>query len=313
MKKKFYLGVEGGGTKSTAVLADETTVLVERTGSMLNYHSAGEMKVKKNLADLLHPLLRKVGNDKLYAVFGLAGLDTKKDEVVYQRIVRSLLPSNAKFEVVNDSVIAIEAKCPGEANRILVITGTGSNVCGESEGKRATSTGWDFILGDEGSGYLAGNRVLRAAMHSWDGRTRKTSFEKLVLQKSKTKSMEDFIPKFYETIQNKKQDSNSYIASFALLVDQALLQNDWAALQIRAQTAQDLATGVEAVARRLNLQKEKFCVGFTGSLWKMPGLKDIFQKEIAKMFSGASFSESKEKEVMGAILLAKKLNGAVSR
>src|SRR3990172_12004352 len=110
--QQFYLGVEGGATKSTAILADEEKVLVETNGKSLNYHNIGEATTQKNLQALLSPLLKKIGKQELSAVLGFAGLDTEQDKRTYQKIVRSILPKGSRFDTVNDANIALEAKCP---------------------------------------------------------------------------------------------------------------------------------------------------------------------------------------------------------
>ncbi len=309
MKKtqKFYLGVEGGATKSRAILADERRILAQRTGKSLSYHNIGSANIQKNLKDLLSPLLRKVGKRKLSALFGFAGLDTKQDKRTYQKIVRSILPKGSAFDVVNDAHIALEAKCPEEQNRILVISGTGSTVVGQSGNKEAKSIGWDFILGDEGSGYEIGIKVLKSAVQSWDGRIAKTLLEDLVLEQTRCKSIEEFIPKIYRLFRHETEIFKHYIASFAQIVDRGLAQNDWRAQEIKGETHEALLQGVHSVAQRLHIQNEKFCIGIVGSVWNMQGLSEEFQKEIKQQFPRAVFSEKEESGVWGAVLLAKKL------
>lgn len=305
--KTFYLGVEGGATKSMAILAHERGVIAQLQGKTLNYNSATETIVKKNLAALLGPLLKKAKQGKLCAVFGLAGLDTKRDAVVYRRIIKSLLPKNTTFQAINDANIALEAKCPGERNRILVISGTGSTVVAESEGQEAKAVGWDFILGDEGSGYEMGLKVMKAAVQSWDGRIKKTLLENLLLAKTHSQTMEDFIPTVYHIFHAKTQEVKDYIASFAPLADEALSRHDWRALQIREETSQELFRGVKAVIKRLELENKDCCVGLVGSVWKMPGLEQLFKEKIKQQFLRVRFSDKKESGAWGAVLLAKKL------
>lgn len=307
MRKIFYLGVEGGATKSEAILVDEFNHIVGQCiGGALNYRSVGEAGARKNLAHLINPLVKKTVKGKLYTVFGFAGLDTSGDELLYKKFVRSLLPHGSPFRVMNDADIGLEMRCPGEGNRVLVIAGTGSTVYGESESKQAKSIGWDFVLGDEGSGYYFGLNALRAAVSSWDGRSEKTVLKDLLLKRTHSKTMEDFIAKLYKRL-SEKHDIKYYIASFAPLVDKAILKNDWAAIGIRDKGVQELVGGVFAVAERLNFKNKKFCIGLVGSQWKMPGLREIFEKKIKKQYPKAHFSDNKDSGAWGAILLAKKL------
>lgn len=309
MKKQiFYIGVDAGGTSGKAILADELEkILTERQGDALNYNSVGEKKVKENLRKLLGPILKKTKNRKVYAAFGFAGCNTIKEKKLYEKIVRAILPSTMKFLVVNDAKIALEAKCPGEKNRVLVISGTGSHVFGESAAKQMRSIGWDYILGDEGSGYQFGLQAARTVVQAWDGRGKQTVLTKLLLKELKVKTMDDLLSKVYNDITNKQKSPKYYFASLAPLVDQAIKQNDEIAITIRNRGAADLTKGVAAVGARLKLKDKPFCLGFLGSQWKMPGLRDQVEKKVRQEFPKVRFSHSEDPATLGAIRLAKEL------
>lgn len=306
LKKTFYLGVEGGATKSDAILCDENLKIVAQgKGKALNWHDLKTDTVRKNLAGLISPLTKKTKGAKIYGIFGLSGVNTPKDKVFYTKLVRSVLPKGARFEVVNDSKVALESCCPEAINRIAVISGTGSNVYGENGSVTAWAVGWGFLLGDEGGGYDLGLKAVRAAIRSWDGRSKKTVLEDLVLEGMKAKTMEDFHSKFLDNV-SKSESIKQYVSSFAPLLDKAILQGDWAAIKIRDRGAKELAKGVFAVASRLGFERERFCVGITGSQWKMPGLREVFEEEVKKQCPNVQFSKSAGSGVWGAVLLAKK-------
>lgn len=308
----YYLAVEGGATKSTALLADERgNVVKEWKGKMLNYHAIGKEEFEKNLAELLDPVLDEAKAYRVRAVFGLAGLNTDEDRTFYKDAIASLLPAGSFCDVVNDAKIALELKCPDAKHRILVISGTGANVYGESGEKYARSIGWDFILGDEGSSYAVGLKALKAAIQSWDGRREKSVLEELALEKVGVNTMEELNAKIYSEINKKETNLKHYIASFSGLVDEGIRRDDKQAMEIREETARDLLSGIRAVIKRLNLENEEFCIGFIGSGWRMPGLLEMVKKAVKSEFPGASFSANEENAgVYGAILLAKK-RGAI--
>ena len=309
-KSVFYLGVEGGGTKSTAILCDANDkVIAQRTGKALSYQVLGQKQAKENLAALLQPFLKKTYKGKLYAVFGFAGLNSKAEKIIYTSIAKDVLPRTATFDAVNDAEISLEAECPNEKNRILVISGTGASVFGQSGSKKTKAIGWDLVFGDEGSGYTIGLKTLKAAIQSFDGRGKKTVLEKLVLKKIGATRMDEATAKAHKTIEKNKYVMKSYIASFAPLVDIALAKNDPVAISIREDTIQELVQGVDAVAQRLAIQNKDFCLGFTGSVWKLPGLKSKFKSTLQKKYPKIRFStENTSSGVWGAVLLAKKLN-----
>jgi len=302
----FYLGVEGGATKSEAILSDsENKIFEKRAGHSLNYRSIGKLEAKRNLASLIRPFIKKIGRGELRAVFGLAGLYTDEDEVFYREVVKPLLPSKAIFRVINDAEVGLEATCPGEVDRVLVISGTGSTAYGESGKNFAKTIGWDFILGDEGSSYAAGLAAIKAAIRSWDGRGPKTVLESLALGYANSNTMEKFIPTVYKN--SEEIGLKYYIASFSPIIDDAIRTGDKVAENIRDEAAIELALGVWTVAKKLKISRKKFCIGLIGSQWKMPGLLDMFKKEVMKNCPNANFSGKKGPGVWGALSLAKNL------
>ena len=307
-ESKFYIGVEGGATKSEAILTDENLkILMRRKGGALNYHSLSRQTVVGNLKALLTPLLKKSSGGKLGVVFGLAGIDGPTDEKFYKDIIKKILDKSSIFNAVNDSKIALEGKCPDEKNRIVLIAGTGSNAYGEnSAGKSANTLWWDFILGDEGSGYYFGLKALQAAARSADGRIPKTELEKLVLKTERARTFEDFYSVFYNDL-SKKENMKAHIASFAPLIDRAIKAGDAEAIQIRNEGAGELALGVYTVARRLGFLNREFCLGMIGSTWKMPGLGEVFRKEVRRHCPKVRFSDNTDSGAWGAVLLARKL------
>ena len=306
-KTIFYLGVEGGGTKSTAILTDEgLNILAQEEGGALNYHILDKEIVRDNFSNLLGAFIDRSKDGELKSVFGLAGMDTEEDKRFYTALVKSILPESASFEILNDSNVALEARCPGEKNRVIVIAGTGSNVYGENGEDWAMVLGWSVILGDEGSGYYFGLQALRAATRSFDGRSEKSVLEEFILEEEGVKDFYEFVPKFYGSL-SEGGGFASRVASFAKLVDRAIEKNDKIAMKIRDEGAGELALGVSTVAKKLGFLNEKFAIGFMGSQWKMPGLKEVFKEKVLESCPKAVFSDREDPGAWGAIQLAKKI------
>ncbi len=311
MKKSIFFGVEGGGTKSTAILVDEHSNVLNRfNGGALNYNALGVDKVERELKKLLAPVIRhtkKTKDTDVYGVFGFAGLNTEKDRKEYEKIVRKVVPSSYVWEACNDTKIALEAACEGD-NRILVVSGTGSNIYGESGRKKAKAGGWDFIVADEGSAFGTGMLALRAAVRSWDGRIPKNVFEKLFPKYLKVSSMENVIEYIYKVWKENPDKFKYIIASFSPIVDQALVMKDREAIRIREDAVKELSLGVETVAKKLNLGEKNVCIGMVGSHWEMPGLSDKFIKQVKNIIPHSSFStRGKQESIFGAIRMAKEL------
>lgn len=302
IKSKIYvIGVDGGGTRTTAVVADlDGKILKKARGESINYHGVGEKRAGAHLHKLLKNFLKKYWVGAV--VIGFAGLDTKKDYEIYQRIVKRVLPSRIKFFICNDTKTALEAACDTKS-RLLIISGTGSNVYGEYGEKGTRAGGWDFLLADEGSGFEFGMKAARAAIRSFDGRGPKTILEKLVLKKNGSKAMTDFIPKVYEIWHKKPQTFKQYIASFAPVVDEAYKKRDKIAKQIIEEGAEELFLGARAVIKKLKTQNQPLCVGYVGSNFKAPLLKELLSREIKKLAPKAYFVHDVE-PAQGAVKIA---------
>jgi len=301
-KKEYVIGVDGGATKSTAALADlDGNIIKVKRGQSINYHGVGKARAKSHLNALLGGLLKKYSVRA--AVLGLAGLNTTRDQRFYNQVVRHTVPRGVRTLVVNDTKIALEAACPGDPARLLIVSGTGSNIYGEHKKKNARAGGWDFLVGDEGAGYEFGMKAIRAAIRSYDGRENKTVLEKLVLKKARARTVPDLINKIYKVWHERPNELKYYIASFSPVVDQAFDRGDSEARNIIKNGAEELYLGARAVIKKLRMEKSRLCVGLAGSNFNAPGLKQQLTRKI-KTIAPKAYVVSPVTPVEGAIRLA---------
>jgi N-acetylglucosamine kinase-like BadF-type ATPase len=158
----YYLGVDGGGTKTDFLLADEQRELGRvRTGSIkrlrLDAETTGE-----NLRQALDELTSLTGVS-MHAVkrccVGAGGVTaptvTDWIESVFAHLV------GGELLLLEDVEIALDAAFRGERG-VLVLAGTGSQIAGRGgDGKYITAGGWGPALADQGSGYYLGIGGLR--------------------------------------------------------------------------------------------------------------------------------------------------------
>ena len=296
MVKNYIIGIDGGGTGSSALIAQsDGKILEKRNGCALNFYSVGKKNAERNLKALLLPFFKKYKGIKT-AVFGFAGLDAPKDFFIYKRMAKQVLPKGVDYLVYNDAETAIENVCPfkfregdAETAKILVISGTGATVFGEFKFQKAKSVGWEFLLGDEGSAYWMGISALRAAVRSWDGRGQKTNLEKLILKQAGEKDMFSFLPKIYEEWRN-KPGFKKYIASVSLVVEKACRAKDPLAKKIIKEGADELALGVKAVIYKLGAAKAPIWLGFVGSNFKTPKLQKLLIARIKQASPQTQFN-----------------------
>ena len=165
----IYLGIDGGGSKTSCLIGDETSVLGTGTGAASNVVRVGEAQARESLASAIRQACT-VANLNPSAIssvcVGLAGAARSEVSEVVTRIVSELVPG--KVKVVGDNVITLEAAFGGGPG-VIVIAGTGSIAYGRNrEGQTARAGGWGFAISDEGSGHWIGRTAVAAALAAWD-------------------------------------------------------------------------------------------------------------------------------------------------
>ena len=84
------IGIDGGGTKTVGILADQTGQVHTRVEfGASNYHTVGETQSKKVLADPTSQLLAQANvtvEDRIGSCLGMAGLARPADWEVIERI-----------------------------------------------------------------------------------------------------------------------------------------------------------------------------------------------------------------------------------
>jgi glucosamine kinase len=165
----IYLGIDGGGSKTSCLIGDETTLLGTGTAAGSNLIRAGEAQARESLASALRQACT-VANLKpaqiTRACVGLAGAARPEISELARQIVSELVPG--EIQVVGDMVIALEAAF-GSGPGVIVIAGTGSIAYGRNrEGQIARAGGWGFAISDEGSGHWMGRAAAAAALRAWD-------------------------------------------------------------------------------------------------------------------------------------------------
>src|SRR5579862_6474969 len=165
----WFLGIDGGGSKTTCLLGDERAVLASATAAGSNPIRVGEERSRQALHAAISQACAsaKIQPSRLTRTcIGMAGAARPQIE----KQVRVLLAEvvGGQIEVAGDMVIALEAAFRG-APGLVVIAGTGSIAYGRNEkGETARAGGWGAVVSDEGSAYWIGREALAAALRLHD-------------------------------------------------------------------------------------------------------------------------------------------------
>ncbi len=254
---EFLLGIDGGGSKTVALLANaDLHILGRGIAGPSNYQGIGadaacaalDAAIAAAFADA-HLAPQPV----VALCLGLAGMDRPEDRELFAGWAGRALP-RARVTFVNDAELVLAAGTPAGWG-VALICGTGSIAIGrDAAGRRVRAGGWGYLLGDEGSGYAIGLAALRAIMRAEDGRGPRTALTQAILAQWELPAPAALIPKVY-----REQLRPGEIATLAALVDAAAASGDEAAIEILSEAGLELALATGAVIRRLALPSPAPC------------------------------------------------------
>jgi len=262
--RQLVVGVDGGGTRTRAVVLNGATILGEGAAGPSNPLRVGvangatairEAVDKACAAALIHR------DDLVAAGVGLAGIRRKDVRVrMHDVLVQTLGIKN--IELVSDGDIALYGATDGRPG-VVVISGTGSIAVGMNrQGKRMYAGGWGPVAGDEGSGSWIARRALQAVARATDGRGPKTSLTQAACEFFQVATPDDLSTAIYApTI------TNDRIAGFSKQVIQAARDGDEVAREILEEAGKELGKAAVTVIHRLKMDHERFQVAFIGGVF----------------------------------------------
>ncbi len=270
---KYFLGIDGGGTKTTAAVSNESgEIILKSVGKTINFYSVGMEKSRTNLSEIMEDINNKLGNIRFEAAFvGCSALDDEADSKMLDDLCGGVINSE-KTRMNSDVYVALKsvenAVCP-----CVAICGTGSMAIGEDEnGKTVVKGGWGHILGDEGSAYSISTDALKCCCNFSDRNTE----EELLDAACEYFGVSDFrkaIDVIYS--ENTKKD---FIAGFAEVVGELADKNNLTAKGIIVKQAQSFTTTIYWL---LNEIKNCSVLALYGGLFQHNKLfRDVFIREM---------------------------------
>jgi len=263
---QYYLGVDGGGTKTQVALMNEAREVVgEGAAGPSNPLRVGVETAVTNIIKATDQAMDVGGImrvDIAAATLGLAGV---RRADLKQRVKASFTEQLRvrKTEVITDAEIALFATTMGKPG-LVVIAGTGSVCLGKNEkGKMAIAGGWGPLAGDEGGGVGIAQTALHAVAKASDGRGIATTLSRRASEYFRASGPENLIVAIYSP-----QVDNSRIAGFAKFVVEAAQDGDAVATDILNEAGSELGLAACAVIEKLGLKRHKVPIGCVGSVFK---------------------------------------------
>jgi N-acetylglucosamine kinase-like BadF-type ATPase len=245
---KWMIGIDGGGTKTTAIAGDLAGGILGRVEKgPANYQVTGLANFQALVAEIVADLSLncRLKRDELEVIsLGLAGVDRVRDRELIEAALADL-KLGCSYIVNNDAVVALTAGL-GKREGIVLVAGTGSIAFGiNAAGGAVRAGGWGHVIGDEGSGYDIGRQALARGLRAREGRDKPTVLLAKIMAAIKVDDPDGVIEFVYNPAASK-----AAIAALTEVVAAAARLGDAVAQEILDAAADDLAGLVESVIDR---------------------------------------------------------------
>ena len=269
----FYLGVDGGGTRTTALVCDgDGAELLTVTGDSINYRSEGMEAAREHLRAIVAQIKEKTGIERFRGVcVGSSALFGRATEEETAAFTGGILTAD---RIVMDSDLYIALKAARTDNALVAVCGTGSMAAAFGEdGKVLTRGGFGYLFGDEGSGYAIAREGLFAAARAAEGTDPPTTLTAALTEHFGVKDVYAFTDIAYDPPLPRKR-----LAAFAPRVTACAMAGDETADAILARQAALFAGTVRSLAAALPAPPEVFLYG--GVFAHDPVFTGYFREEI---------------------------------
>jgi len=259
----FFLGFDGGGTKTECVLADsEGRILARAIAGPSNPLRTGYAKAWFALGDAADAVLarQKIRAPEISGI--CAGLGGAGRAGVGHRVTTFFEKGypNAQVRVTSDLEIALEAAF-GAGEGILLLAGTGSAAFGRNaSGHTARAGGRGPWFSDEGSAFDIGRRAFAAVERAEEKRGPSTALSKRILAWHESRDW-DFM------LEHIAKNADAVFPKTFPLVAELAEQGDAVSMEMLSSAAASLAELVKCVASELGWRDRETPIAKVGGVF----------------------------------------------
>lgn len=301
----LFLGIDGGGSKTIACVADGTG-RVRGTGRAggSNFQVVGEACATEAIRLAIARALDRAGaasGEIVAAGYGLCGADRAVDFETCRRFLREVSPVEG-FTLTNDTTIALRAGT-SDGVGIGLVAGTGANQIGVNRrGVLHKVGGLSRILGDSGGALDLGEQAIAAAMRGHDGRGTPTALHDRIVERLGLGRLEDVI-EFYFVGARDVFDP----AGLAPLVFETAAAGDAVAAHLVAEAGREAARCANVILDRLFAPEEPVPIVLGGSLWQRARsaiMYDALREALDPRYTAVELGILDVEPVLGGVLYA---------
>ncbi len=263
----YYIGIDGGGTKTEFALFDNEKNLVKSVkGSGSNHENYGRAfdEAAEIIWEGINRLLAEAGIDLSevnFTLMGLAGIDhVFQYDIMYDKLTKYGLEN---FEIFNDGFIVVKAGSEtGAAIGYNCGTGTCCNAI-DSTGKMLQLAGLSQFSGDVGNGHWIAITVYKLIYDEVYLGIHKTLLTEMVFKKFNLSSREQFLSMVSEF---EGENADKYIMDLIDIFFTAAKQGDTIVLTVIDEMALRGAQLITAHAKQLEFTGDYIEVVLSGSI-----------------------------------------------
>jgi N-acetylglucosamine kinase-like BadF-type ATPase len=255
----YYLGVDGGGSKTLAVVSDSAGRIIGRGESGCGNHQLGAELADRSIREAVMLAMGQAlvsHSDIDFAMFGLAGADREADFRILRPMIAAL--GFNKHRIVCDTEIGLRAGTR-QPDGVVIICGSGTNSYGvNKQGEAFQCGGFGYAFGDFGGGSELAVEVFRSVIRSWEGRESETLLSDKLINTLGYSTVDEMFNAFLD-------EGKRIPHQLAKLLFE-VAREDEVAREILRRQGTELGLAASAVIRKLGMQRDKFDLVMVGSI-----------------------------------------------
>ena len=276
---QYLLGIDAGGTKTCALLADgQGHILGRGLSGPGNIHSVGRKAAQKAVLAAVQAAFTsaKMLQQPVAAMcIGAAGAGQRSETEAWEQWCREQRLAHRTL-ATNDAELVLAAALQDQEG-IVVIGGTGSIAFAQSQNQeRKRAGGWGYIIGDKGSAYDITCQALNAVLKEFDGRLPHTELTPVLLKACACQWPPDLIGYVYSSGVDRHQ-----LSRLAVMVDRVAEKGDAVAGEILDHAGEELAELAIAAGHVAKLEGKVRCGVAGGVLIHSQRVRERFVTRLA--------------------------------
>ena len=293
----YYLGIDGGGTKTEFALSDPNGKIVCRLFmDGCNPNTVGIENAKRIIENGVVQVCKDVPLSSVAVDAGIAGCASES----YADEIKSMLEkmSFAACDVGSDNNNIVAAGL-GENEGITMILGTGicSYVVKKEETKRIA--GWGYLFDNGGSSFHIGRDAINAYFSAYDGSGEETTLVQRI-KETFSYSNSEFLKYLYS-------GGNKLVSSYAMCVFEEAEKGDKVSITILKKHIAEIAKLIRASLSHFSDYKESVPIILGGGLTNQALLLPYLLDELGDDTKRCKIQVLNVPPVNGALELAKAL------